>query len=727
MKRWLLAGAVLLGGAVGLSHADYVIIVANLSGARQGGNQGQPGGMQPPGVGGGGFQPPGTGQPGGGLQPPGPNVGGGGGFQPPRPGAGNLGGPPPMPGGGNLGGPPPMPGGGNIGGGNTGSPDGVGGARGGFGNLGGAPPMPGGGFGMGGMGGLGETFVQEAMEPIYVVAVVETQPMSYNQLVAIEKGPLPQVPFVQITHKWGTTLLIQGPSPQIVIKALPMLEGGKAYNPHASFEARLKEAKSAGPLSADKYRELAEWALSHNLTKEFDQTVADALKDHKDDPTFTTVAKVQEALAKGLPEGKDVGEWQAKLRLGGARAAPSPGGHYVLLHNAPKNDVPEVAGKLTRLEDSFRRYYLWFALHGKPLPLPEGKLVAVLPAKEEDFQIQHEAFDSVPLVSDGFVARRDNLLVFAPTRTDQQYGVLKEFLRAKLQDVPDTSVFFKGQGAPAMQTVMLMRKALENESDITTASREGSRQLLAASGLLPRNVVLPEWVQFGTASFFETPRGLPWATVAGSGVTLVDQTNYLTTYKKWQKDAKRGASRDDLKKDLVKVVTDQYFRQIPKEKDDEKDADRIARTAATKQAHTLAWSLTYFLMNSKLDKMQAYFNELAALPRDLEFDDDVLLLTFAKAFDCVDKKTNEVNQQKLAQLAKEWDDYLKDTPVDQALKETADRVEAAKKTIKNAIVNPQQGGGQPGVPGGFPGAPGGAPGGAPPGAGGAGGGAGNPM
>src|SRR5437762_1534442 len=45
MKRWLLAGAVLLGGAVGLSHADYVIIIANLSGARQGGHQGPAGGF----------------------------------------------------------------------------------------------------------------------------------------------------------------------------------------------------------------------------------------------------------------------------------------------------------------------------------------------------------------------------------------------------------------------------------------------------------------------------------------------------------------------------------------------------------------------------------------------------------------------------------------------------------------------------------------------------------
>src|SRR6185437_3746673 len=63
------------------------------------------------------------------------------------------------------------------------------------------------------------------------------------------------------------------------------------------------------------------------------------------------------------------------------------------------------------------------------------------------------------------------------------------------------------------QMLSLMLKALEQEAELATVSHEVSRQLLFASGLLPRNVAVPEWALFGVGSFFETPLQSPWPTI----------------------------------------------------------------------------------------------------------------------------------------------------------------------------------------------------------------------
>jgi hypothetical protein len=119
------------------------------------------------------------------------------------------------------------------------------------------------------------------------------------------------------------------------------------------------------------------------------------------------------------------------------------------------------------------------------------------------------------------------------------------------------------------------------------------------------------------------------------------------------------------------VVTDGYFRTAAAEKEEKKDdaskkkdekevKEKKEHDQAVRKARTMSWALTYYLMQQKRDGLVRFFQELSNLPRDLEFDDGVLLAAFGRAFDLIDpSKPNEVNPTKFYNLAKEWYSYIK--------------------------------------------------------------------
>ena len=76
---------------------------------------------------------------------------------------------------------------------------------------------------------------------------------------------------------------------------------------------------------------------------------------------------------------------------------------------------------------------------------------------------------------------------------------------------------------------------------LAAVTHESTRQLLTATGLLPRNVVLPEWVQFGLPASFETPK-YDLLSQAGAFWPTFGEPNwvYLTYYKLWEKEKEAG-------------------------------------------------------------------------------------------------------------------------------------------------------------------------------------------
>jgi hypothetical protein len=154
-----------------------------------------------------------------------------------------------------------------------------------------------------------------------------------------------------------------------------------------------------------------------------------------------------------------------------------------------------------------------------------------------------------------------------------------------------------------------------------------------------------------------------------------------------------------LADNLKNVVTDGFFRKTDGGKD----------KAALQKARAMSWALTYYLAhdgglgNQKLDGLRRYFNELSRLPRDLEFDDKVLLNCFARAFGLVDT-SNQVDKAKFTRFAVNWNKYMQGITleVDDGLKElkkVLEEIAIARKPSPGTGAGPTGPGG-PGGPGG---------------------------
>ncbi len=711
MKRFVVALAVLLC-TYGLSRADYVIIIYNLGtvAENQGaggmmGMSGMPGGMMgmsgmpsgmmgmagmggrsgmPPGgmSGRGGFPPTGGGV--GGLTPPGEGdvppaggAGGGTGIGGTGPGGTGLTGGTPAPGGaagysggavppGGMSGMPP----GTMGGGWQ-PPSGFGGmypggmAGSGMPGRGGMPPggmagmggmYPGGmggmiGMGMGGMLGMMGGAQDQNFTPLLAVAVVEIHNWKTFD---------PRSGVIHAHHKFseknGSYILPITGDKKLTAALL------KAPTLEHRYQDQYKEAHPNGKADALKLVPLAEWTLKHGLLDKFVAAMDElAIADPKNE-SVVAFQQVQSALQRPITKADASDTWRTKV-LDGYKVKKSE--HYALLYNLEAKDPPEVESRLKRLENTYRAFYYWFALKGKVMPVPDQRLVAVLVKRGDEFKRQQQIFDSMPTVADGFLARRDNLAVFSLERTDPASEALKKNTKSLWEQLltdRDTSlqswpklVSTKARADLAngveIQTLALLDRALQEDAEIASVTHEGTRQLLAATGMLPRNVAVPEWLQFGWASFLETPKGALWMTTGAPNSSLLPDLNYLAQYKA----ADKAGKLKDHTQALMDVVSDADFREYAKNPKSEE---------AKVKARTMAWALTYFLANSRhLDGLQRYHEELKKLPRDLEFDGQTLLLAFGRAFDCLSANNpNTVDKAKLGKLAQEWHSYIQLTP-----------------------------------------------------------------
>jgi Protein of unknown function (DUF1570) len=684
------------------------------------------GGMVPPGGAGGGFIPPGGaggGKFSGGAGGVPPGVGGGVGGAPI---AGGAGGGPPIAGG--VGGAPPIAGGGPPMGGGApmgGYPAGLSGVSGGgppMGGSGSGPPMGGYPAGLSGVSGgatgnIGGSFggigginlPSVTYTPVYAVAVLDTGNAKLNLTTA--PG------YAYTGHKWGSVYLpLTNPSVRLLKD--PALAPASTRFEKESNKIRDSHKDKDGKVTAEGLVKLAEWALHHGLRDKFEETMDELVKleakSENPHPAAKAYKTIKAEMARKITKPDPI-ENLSKSVL--SEYKPVQGEHYVLLHNMDaKEKVPaEVESRLRKLESNYRNFYYWFALKGVVPKVPDERLVAVLVGgtNQDQFNRQRKIFDDQPLVVDGFLARSDNVVVLANHRLDSSYSALVKNTEKYWAVVPQDSILKKLPkdqpiaNAAEAQTVALLLKLMEEDSETAAVSYEGTRQLLQATGYLPKNVATPTWLQFGLGSFFETPKGSIWTTVGVPGVTLDQEANYLTQYKKFASDEKVKLEKSRGIQ-LKKVITDQYWHDSEK---------LLSSDLARNKARALSWALTYYLMNNKLEGLKRYQEELSKLPRDLEFDADTLILCFARAFDLLDARDpNKVDEGKLSSLADKWHDVIDATnsEVSASLQEQLEKELNAMKTGGGVGGGTNPGGigpgGRPGIPGGGPGIPGGGPG-----------------
>jgi len=673
MKRFLLAAALVVGCNLGIAGADYIIIKIDLNKLPSENTQPnmQPGASGGPGKGFGDSGSPGSGSPG--IGAPGMGVKGKG------KGKGGAGG---LKGGGVQGG--GIQGGGSQGSG-SGLPGGVsgGGSSGGF-PGGGSSGFPGGGQSGSSSGSSPGMQPENEYPPMYVYACIEvkTKPVV---IPASQAAPS----FFRINHKLGKQVLIPNPNmphPQFPMPFIQVLYyegssiGTKFYQKRN--EVIPKDGKTNDVESTKRnILILAEWALQRGMIKEFNETIDELKKFDAKHPVVAAVEKVRADL-KRLPKTDDPA---AKgliddLRREDYQLMVSEGGHYTLMTNIKlPGRAEEVRTKLEKLESIHSTFFYWFALKGQPRPMPTSRLVVVLvdtPSNNaKEFDTKHSLYNNVPLVGGGFTAQRENVVFASTRRLDEAFTQLlynnQMMLNAKSLSMNallnDAEMSKKHPEVSLIQTLAFVQRVMDEENENVTLSHEGIRQLVAATGLLPRNVATAEWARFGLASFFEMPHQAIYPSTGGPNWDQLIAFKYL---QKANKIAPKNA-----KEILLKTVTDEYFRQAfvtlaewQVNKDDretlkEKSNEELELARAT------SWALMYYLVRNKSDQLGRYFQEINNLPRDLDYDAKVLKDCFYRAFgllmvDPENPSRQMVDIGKLDTLAASWFSTIESTRLD---------------------------------------------------------------
>src|SRR5439155_23630736 len=120
---------------------------------------------------------------------------------------------------------------------------------------------------------------------------------------------------------------------------------------------------------------------------------------------------------------------------------------------------------------------------------------------------------------------------------------------------------------------------------------------------------------------------------------------YLPQFKRWDKRNTTQKKKIDLVAELKSIITDGLVREMQGGKNQE----------AVQKGRMMAWALTYYLAQTKLDGLLRYYQELAKLPRDLGLDDEVLLVSFGRAFNLMDPANpNKLSDRELERFATDW-------------------------------------------------------------------------
>lgn len=340
------------------------------------------------------------------------------------------------------------------------------------------------------------------------------------------------------------------------------------------------------------YLEAASQALKRGLLKEFYECCSAAYKIDPDNATIKRLIQARKLVKQPLGDPSEVERTFRKttnLPNNAVQLKAETSSHYVLLHDTSDAKV----GRKTRsqkrielLEAVYESYFMKFALDGVVLEPPKEHMMVLLFADESNFQRYSAQLDPDLKLTSGFWSPKDNIGVFYDQGTTRSM----KLLASMAEDMQKNKLKLRGTAlsqdmAHLANSFELLLKVSREESDIEVVSHEATHQLAGNSGILPRGKVGARWAHEGLASYFETPAGAGWG-----GIGAVNQTR-LADY--------RIISRDPNRRRLELIVSDQLFY--------------IARDLGEAvEAYGQAWALTYFLMETRFDKLLNYYQKCSA-------------------------------------------------------------------------------------------------------------------
>lgn len=504
----------------------------------------------------------------------------------------------------------------------------------------------------------------------------------------------PRVPNTTVmSHKWGQTIL----SPETVLPERAVMQVIKVPGLQTRLESKRNECLSSGN---KQYMKLAEWMLENwNMPAEGKFSMQTAFEAYlnelnalsanlspADKARLDAMMAVKTQLAKPSAAPADEIELVKKLMSKiGKDYKSMQKGHFLVYYPARDDKIADA--KLTRLEQAYNGIMYWFALQGKPLQVPAKQMVGIVAETADKFQALHKMFDEVPMYSsDGFYSGLDNITVIAPRRVDPSYEkffsmattaetALKSYnldFKKLLSERPDRpAINTAGNDNQKLADIVtgqifaIATNAAIDEGEVATATLEAFRQVCAATGYMPRSVMLPRSVREGLASFFSTPKSsgdhnLPalWSGIGGEHWLHLPLFRKMAEARKSNDpsmtvDQKLPTRRSVKigKLDVMAVVTDRVFEKA--EKASKEDRDFLLQKAGAE-----SWALTYYLAKSRMAELKKFYDELAQMPRDLELSPEALELAFGRAFDLLDASGEKLDKTKVEKFESDWSKYM---------------------------------------------------------------------
>lgn len=342
------------------------------------------------------------------------------------------------------------------------------------------------------------------------------------------------------------------------------------------------------------YLEAARQALKRGLLKEFYECCSAA---YKIDPKNLTLLRLIEARKLVKQPLGDSSEVVKNLRE--ATALPTlkvdVSAHYVLLHDTGDAKVgrkrqTRAETRIELLETVYEAYFMKFAMDGVVLEPPKQHMMILLFGEEKTFLRYATLLSPELKMAAGFWSPKDNIGVFYDQGTSRMMKVLTEIAK----DMQKDKQKYRGTAvskdfAQLANSLDLLIKVAKEEADIEVVSHEATHQLAGNTGIMPRDKIGARWAHEGLASYFETPAGAGWG-----GIGAVNQTR-LADY--------HIISRDPKRTPLELVVSDGLFY--------------VATTQEEAvEAYGQAWALTYFLMETRFNKLIEYYK------KSTEFDNE---------------------------------------------------------------------------------------------------------
>ena len=212
-----------------------------------------------------------------------------------------------------------------------------------------------------------------------------------------------------------------------------------------------------------------------------------------------------------LPENPTALTWKARF---GTEASLVEESHYSMI--CYRNSLPTASleRKVKLLEKNFKTFYLWQLISGQVLPLPETKMLVMVAKKTADLPKLRESLDGLQMELDTIFSPSHNVLVLSPEPTDD---LTKSFLSNArnewMKDFDKDDLLrgtFPKEKKPSdvmkASTIAMVLKALELEADQSAISRGTAVQLYSTLNVLPKNVSLPKWIEYGIGSVLNHPR-----------------------------------------------------------------------------------------------------------------------------------------------------------------------------------------------------------------------------